>query len=522
MGGSSSKEETARNIDYFAEGLTALREGRFTYSEIYFHQLLKNHPGRAFWSDLLTAAFRPSEGKKGGKTDVESKWVEDLDEDGFGGKGDRVGDYMKSDVELPVDDRLADVMEYAWLTADIAFAYLKDKRRMSQSLALVYSHFVCVHMQLLLHFLTMYLEEQSIRGGLEGYWSDDRDGADGGDNPLVGNGPQPVDLTVVGPILELLECQCKYLWYSFSANYTLLALMMAKDTPDAKARHAILSNAIDSCKVLEDTLWRKASENPRDSLSALILRHMPTASRNRAKKNDELYQPELENKNLYYCSVTGATPVGQETFLFVSRNFNPAISVLLPLTTVLPVKLYISGQNNVAPISVVQPPNQRSAYHYLSWIASGESNVTPGQSDNLNVQLSHTDNTIEPLATEENCLTCIAIFLAEAELMAASEEIGRAEDIRAATMDMAAAMYGEQSREMDVIQNLAEDFKQCQLAIPSERDCLLKGSDTKKKFRTGVVQSASKTQEETSVFLPFLKFSINYILYIHTHTSVFC
>lgn len=463
MGAASSKDkEVNPSLDYFTEGLEALREGRFTYSEIYFHQLLKNHPGRVFWSDLLTAAFHTNphqeNEKKGGK------WGDDVDEDGFSKGTKKVRPQVrKSSVELPVDDRLADVMEYAWLLADITFAYLKDKRRMSQSLALVYSHFVCVHMQLMLHFLTMYIEEQSIQGGLEGYWNN---GEREGENPLENRNPVP--LSEVAPILELLECQCKYLWYSFTANYTILALMMVKDS-DPKTRQSILYSAIDSCKVLEDTLWRKASENPRDSISALILRHMPTASRNRGGKND-VYQPELENKNLYYCPVTGPTPIGQETFLFVARNFNPAISVLLPLTSVLPVKLVITGHREMAPLSVVQPPNQRSSFHYLSWIASGDTNVTPGQSPVLNEQIKFSSDSIAPIATEENCLTCIIVFLTEAELVAASEDDARAEEIRHGTMEMVAAMYGEDSPEYEVIQNLGEDIRHAELAIPSDRD----------------------------------------------------
>lgn len=479
MGGTNSVAKKAGpQVDYFAEGLRSLQEGRFTCSEIYFHQLLKNHPGRIFWNDLLTAAFSGSgAGQKKGGT---SKWVEDLDEEKggeFSPTKNAARSYGKGEIELPVDERLADVMEYAWLTADIAFAYLKDRRRMSQSLALVYSHFVCVHMQLLLHFLTMYMEEQTLRGGLGGdYWDEEANNGENNENPLnpkEGGSPAPrrsADIAQVGPILELLECQCKYLWYSFSANYTLLALMLAKDASETKTRHTILSNAIDSCKILEDTLWRKASENPRDPLSGLILRHMPAASRNRFKKKDELYQPTLENKNLYYCSVTGATPVGQETFLFISRSFNPAISVLLPLTTVLPVTLVISGASNVAPLSVVQPPSQRSAFHYLSWIASSDCNVTPGQSSNLNGQLSSPGNDVGAQATEENCLICIAVFLAEAELMACTGDGPRAEEIYSATLDMVAAMYGENSREMDIIQNLAEDFKECQIAEPADRD----------------------------------------------------
>lgn len=461
--GSSKDKEINPSLDYFTEGLEALREGRFTYSEIYFHQLLKNHPGRIFWSDLLTAAFH-TEPEQAGKKKTD-KWDNDeVDEDGYAKstKKTTAAPLRKSTVELPVDDRLADVMEYAWLLADITFAYLKDRRRMSQSLALVYSHFVCVHMQLMLHFLTMYIEEQSIQGGLEGYWTDDREG----ENPLE-KFPQ-VPLAEVAPILELLECQCKYLWYSFTANYTILALMMVKDS-DPKSRQAILYSAIDSCKVLEDTLWRKASENPRDSLSALILRHMPTASRNQAVKN-EVCQPELENRNLYYCPVTGPTPIGQETFLFVARNFNPAISVLLPLTSVLPVKLIVTGHGEMAPLSVVQPPNQRSSFHYLSWIASSDANITPGQSPVLNEQIKFTSDSIGPIATEENCLTCIIIFLTEAELVAASEDDARAEEIRHGTMEMVAAMYGEDSVEYETIENLAEDIRHAELSVPSDRD----------------------------------------------------
>lgn len=464
MGITASKDkEVNPSLDYFTEGLEALREGRFTYSEIYFHQLLKNHPGRVFWSDLLTAAFhnppQPEAGKK-----VSEKWEgEEMDEDGFAKSTKKARPKIrKTTVELPVDERLADVMEYAWLLADITFAYLKDKRRMSQSLALVYSHFVCVHMQLMLHFLTMYIEEQSIQGGLDGYWKSNREGG----NPL--DTVNQVPLSEVGPILELLECQCKYLWYSFTANYTILALMMVKDS-DPKTRQAILYSAIDSCKVLEDTLWRKASENPRDSLSALILRHMPTASRNRGGKNDA-YQPETESKNLYYCPVTGPTPIGQETFLFVARNFNPAISVLLPLTSVLPAKLVITGHGEMAPLTVVQPPHQRSSFHYLSWIANSEANVTPGQSPNLNAQIKFSSDSIAPLAIEENCLTCIIIFLTEAELVAASEDDTRAEEIRHDTMEMVSALYGEESPEFDIIQSLGEDIRNAELSIPSDRD----------------------------------------------------
>lgn len=452
MGGSSSKAKNG-DFDYFMEGLEALREGRFTYSEIYFHQLLKNHPGTVFWNDLLTAAFRPSSKTLDG---ADSKWVEGMD-----GEGEKDPDTgaLKCEVELPVDEGLADVMEYAWLLADIAFAYLKDGRRMSQSLALVYSHFVCVHMQLLLHFLNLYVEERSIRGDLEA--EDEEIGYDEAGRPVA-------SLAVVGPILELLECQCKYIWYSFSTNYSLLAMLMAKDSQDEEYRQAILTSAIDGCKVLEDTVWRKASENPRDPLNAIILRHIPTASRK--GRTDPPNADFEDNRNLYYSNVTGPAPVGIETFLFVARNFYPGLSVLLPLSTVLPVKLFLKGITNIAPLSIVQPPNQRSAFHYISWIASGDTTVTPGQSNHLLGQLGHPATGVAHIATEENCLTCIAVFLAEAELLSASGDARRAKDIENATIDMASSLYGDDSREVQVIRSLAEDIKSSQLSFPSERD----------------------------------------------------
>ncbi|KPA78962.1 unspecified product [Leptomonas pyrrhocoris] len=209
----------------FYDGCAKVQEGCYTVAEIYFNQAIRNHPGHAFWTDVMEVTVpkgdRGSDAEDpfdhgGERRDVDGAFVAAPrnstsspplgsvrrllslpscreravsadsprqaaqtipsladDED-----ADSVAPEAAARVPaliFPVDRRLVDLQDYVRMLSDIARMYRRkadasggDSCDMALKLSMMYNSYTAVRLQAMLHLLQTHFAEHNATGDVQG------------------------------------------------------------------------------------------------------------------------------------------------------------------------------------------------------------------------------------------------------------------------------------------------------------------------------------------------------------------
>ncbi|KPA78970.1 putative sodium stibogluconate resistance protein [Leptomonas pyrrhocoris] len=209
----------------FYDGCAKVQEGCYTVAEIYFNQAIRNHPGHAFWTDVMEVTVpkgdRGSDAEDpfdhgGERRDVDGAFVaaprnstsspplglslHDGNEssrrtDGVSADSPRqaaqtipsLADDEDADsvaaeaaarvpaLIFPVDRRLVDLQDYVRMLSDIARIYRRkvdasggDSCDMALKLSMMYNSYTAVRLQAMLHLLQTHFAEHNATGDVQG------------------------------------------------------------------------------------------------------------------------------------------------------------------------------------------------------------------------------------------------------------------------------------------------------------------------------------------------------------------
>ncbi|KEG08030.1 sodium stibogluconate resistance protein [Trypanosoma grayi] len=291
--GSGASAEVHMHSRLYQEGYKSLQEGRYTYAEIYYDQAIEKHEGHVFWSRLDVGvewerkSGKADRKKADGKGQPEAQAAppvikevkkpenapEKPTEDAEGGdEGDEQNeaggegeDEKTGYLEIPVDSRLIQVLDYLLLRADIADSYMAAGRLDEAS---PHVDYIATHTQTFMRCL------QSARDFAMG------DDGEDGDNPLRGNGQQHrrqrLGMLMGGDmeresILDCLDQHLRLHWVSSLANSVYIAFEKFKGGQGEKKRKKELDAAVVTCMKAEEALYHYAQRRAKSLTNAVVL-----------------------------------------------------------------------------------------------------------------------------------------------------------------------------------------------------------------------------------------------------------
>ncbi|KPA78960.1 unspecified product [Leptomonas pyrrhocoris] len=227
MGSTQSKIEDAgdNHPARFYDGCAKVQEGCYTVAEIYFNQAIENHPGHAFWTDLMEVTVpkgdRSSDQEESPNNDGErrefdrafgasaqtraaartrgtsvqegnegSRRIDGVSADSPRQAAQRIpslaGDEETDSVTpeeaarapalvFPVDRRLVDLQDYVRMLSDIArmYSHKADASEgascdMALKLSMMYNSYTAVRLQTMLHLLQTHFAAHNTAGDAQG------------------------------------------------------------------------------------------------------------------------------------------------------------------------------------------------------------------------------------------------------------------------------------------------------------------------------------------------------------------
>lgn len=412
MGSGSSVQDT-RHSRLFQEGFKALQEGRYTYAEIYYDQAIERHEGHGFWSlfdDLIdkekkTKTERKKEDGKekndasgdadGGRShrDTSKQASEEGSEEGEGrnsevGRGDFDSDF----IEIPLDDRLEDVLEYIELRTDIANSYLEAGRFEDAS---PHMDFISSHTQAVIKYIKIARENAAADDEeLDPVNPFDSNVMGSGENALAGNtapGHRRGRMgMLVGSDVEqdtILDCMEQHLrlhWVSSQANSVYILLERYKGTQGDKKRKKELDGAVVTClKVLEE-LNVVARRRAKSLTNAVVLGFLEGLIEEMDADSSSTSVTDTRNNSSRLDARSNAPERNQ------SNNNDNAEGNDGKDPNSIRVRLQ-KVQERRSLCHSVPAPQQGASLRYISWLDDDIHRVIPGTNYHLEIQCGMVD-----------------------------------------------------------------------------------------------------------------------------------
>lgn len=282
MGAASSLGESlpAGHPFLFYRGCKAVEEGRYSVAELFFLQAMKAHSGHSFWLKLVDVAVSSA----GKNTDTEAgemvtrvpktfssstlptlmsipTWIDESCTS-LNSTLENALPNTQRFLELPVDDDLLYIHEYARMVSDIAMVYfvkaidvVGDSRSCARRLGMAYAGFIALRLHTLVTALSAFLEKRrtvtesrplrafpATRSSLDTFRSfllsltkltasgDVLNGSPKTEQGLSHEMELLVDVDEEETQLSMLMNKCTYLWVSNLLSYVFAAMQYCSDT----------------------------------------------------------------------------------------------------------------------------------------------------------------------------------------------------------------------------------------------------------------------------------------------------
>lgn len=464
-------QEGLGHPELYLEGVAAAEEGAYGLSEILFHQPLRSHPAARFWDSVIRGVYSTGKKRKDGKSVVDSAGYlnnasstansslppkppseksPDTAEgvcafgDSFtvGGGGTDAPDASTTvpeadvirnmtdppteptsaavliesteEIELPLDKRLWEVVDYVRLCADCANAYLRSpSTEKSCRLAMIYCVYGAGCAQSMLHLLRLYKEMQELPQGdfLNDAASENRNYANKQSAAVKHRMNVLATKKEVRFALALFEQKMRWFFLSFLLSYLKVSHenLWRLGEPEPKVQQAFKEEALSGFRAAHDLLMELVDMHPDEPVSKVTRRgfgnvrdvlgehyeeeeaarsfprssksgraQMRTGNAGRGSEFAMATQASSNGSATLKSRQTNASIYGvnifmepsvqsQQSFLYVSRYMSEVIPIVSHFTNVLPVKLVTPSSVYYHHLNHIRSPGQRFCFYFVSW-----------------------------------------------------------------------------------------------------------------------------------------------------------
>ncbi|EKF39124.1 hypothetical protein MOQ_000656 [Trypanosoma cruzi marinkellei] len=430
MGNGASVEEN-RHSQLFQQGYRSLQEGRYTYAEIYYDQAIERHEGHPFWirlDDLIEWERRGKVGQKG--TDAKMKQTNrdggqeeaafpEVKKDSLKDEnevniemGDAAGVGGSGKIEIPLDSRLAEVVDYLVLRADIADSYMAAGRYEE---ATPHMDFISSHTRVMLKFLqiarmTKAEESADSPNPLEGSTAEGGGNHAGGGNRRAHQGFMMVSDMERESIIDCFEQFLRMHWVSSMANSVYIVSERFKKGKSEKKHKKELDTAVVTCAKIQEELYNVAKRRARSLSNSVVLSFLESVM--------EELDAESSTTSITNERVSTAKGKTRTNTLFEDQGNkstgNRSLNELEMLVErdECPIKVQLQMVYDRRSLCREVPaPQQAPTLRYITWIDDEIRRVVPGTNYNLEIQCGMVDEKRKKqlqkrslkFATQRNC-----------------------------------------------------------------------------------------------------------------------